>query len=251
MRDAWDTLSGSARGPAGRLSPQARILCGASVFTACLVAPASTAEGIAAVAAALTAWLFLTRPPARLILSTLTLGLVLFLPYFLLTPLIVSGGSRTDWTDALSVPWAVFFRGITSMTAAISTASTLSMSSLRRGLCCLPVPEIVSAVLLQIVHQTVNLVCETRRIAQAVAVRGGTRGYRTALRLVSSLPRVWLPRVVDRGERAADAMEVRGYRQHDITPRRTATWSPTDFSAIGVSVLCLGAVVALRLLGAS
>jgi energy-coupling factor transporter transmembrane protein EcfT len=249
MRDAWHDIWGSAHGPVKQLSPQARILCGASVFTICLIVPVTTRLGISIAAITVALWTLLTRPPAKVARSILVLGLVLFLPYFLLTPLIFSESAINDWTEALSVPWHLSFRGITAMLATVSTITTLSASDLRQGLSRLPVPEVLSAILIQIVHQTTNLIYETRRVAQAVAVRGGATGYRTALKVISSLPRVWLPRVMDRAVRVADAMELRGYCQRDISPMGAVGYTLMDMIAIGVSLVSLLGVIALRLRG--
>ena len=249
MRDAWHDIWGSARGPIRRLSPQARILCGASVFTICLIAPVTARLGVFTVAVAVALWTLLTRPPAKVVCSIFVFGLVLFLPYFLLRPLIRSESTINDWMEALSVPWTLFFRGITAMLATVSTVTTLSASDLRQGLSRLPIPEVLSAILIQIIHQLANLIYETRRVAQAVAVRGGTTGYRTALKVVSSLPRVWLPRVMDRTVRVADAMELRGYCQKDISPMGAVRCSFKDMLAISVSLVCLSGIIALRLWG--
>jgi len=63
----------------------------------------------------------------------------------------------------------------------------------------------------QIVHQAASLFYETKRVASAMAVRGASGGGKAAWQVLWSLPRVWLPRIVDRADRVADAMELRGY----------------------------------------
>ena len=250
MKNVWHTAWDSARGPMKRLAPQTRIVCGVSAAAVCLIAPATHAAGIAIAAVILSMWTLLTRPPLRVARTTLLLALVLFLPYFLLTPLIVFE-SAADWRAALAAPWAVFFHATTVMTVSAFTVTTLSMSALRQGLERLPTPDIINAVLIQIVHQTINLHYETRRMAQAIAVRGGTDGYRTAFRIIFSLPVVWLPRMVDRAERIADAMTLRGYCQRDISPSGSVATSLKDALAISVSLGCIGGAVAVRLWSAS
>jgi len=249
VRNAWHDLWGSARGPVIRLAPQTRIVCGACVFATCMVAPVATWPGIAAVTSAVVLWEVLVRPPARVVRSTLLFGLALFLPYFLLAPLIRSEASADDWTRALLVPWVVFFRGMTAMQASVSTTTTLSASELRQGLSRLPVPGAVSAVLIQIVHQTACLLYETRRIAAAVAVRGGTAGHRTAIAVLASLPRVWLPRVIDRAERVGLAMELRGYCRREPAATGSVPAAAGDGLATGGALLVLAGAVALRLWG--
>ena len=251
MKNVWHTAWDSARGPIKRLAPQTRIVCGISAASVCIIAPATHATGIATAAGILTIWTLLIQPPLRVARTTLLLALVLFLPYFLLTPLILFESSATDWGAALAATWAVFFHGTTVMTVSVFTVTTLSISALRQGLERLPTPDIINAVLIQIVHQTINLYYETRRMAQAIAVRGGTNGYHTAFRIIVSLPGVWLPRMVDRAERVADAMALRGYCQRDISPSGSVATTLKDALAKIVSLGCIGGAVAVRLWGAS
>ena len=250
---------GSAHGPLTRLAPQSRILCGLFVFSACLTAPVDRLSGVVAVSLFLMVWLGVTAPPPKLLRGTFLLGLVLFLPYFLLVPLIrytgdapveASGTSAlTVWLKATRPPWVVFFRGLTAMSASVATASTLSMGALRQGLMKLPVPKVLAAVIVQIVQQTAALWAESRRIAAAVAVRGGTSGFRTAVRVLTSLPKVWLPRVVHRAESVGDAMELRGYRSRHLAEMGTVPSHPRDHLAVTASALTLVAFVSLRLWG--
>jgi cobalt/nickel transport system ATP-binding protein len=114
-------------------------------------------------------------------------------------------------TRPFAIVWSVFMRGMSSLLVSVATITTLSAGDLREGLMRLPVPGVVSAILLQIVHQTATLAYETRRVASAMAVRGASSGGLTMWRLLSSLPRVWLPRIVRRADRVACAMELRGY----------------------------------------
>ncbi len=240
--DNW----GSAKGPITNLSPQARITCGACVLAACLAAPADTPAGVGAVAAAVLTWLAAVRPPLRVASSAALFGLVVFSPYFLLTPLIRADSASGDWLHALTVPWTVFFRGMTATQVCVATATSLTAGELRQGLARLPIPHVVSAILIQIVHQTAALIHETRRMAAAIAVRGGTKGYRTALRVLGSLPRVWLPRVVDRAERVACAMELRGYCRRDIKAMGSVPAELKDVAAVGLAFFALMGTVALR-----
>jgi energy-coupling factor transporter transmembrane protein EcfT len=257
MRRAWQEIWGSARGPARRLAPRTRILCGAGVFTTCLVAPATTWPGVAVITASVALWVALVRPPARVVRAALLLGLVLFLPYFLIVPLaLVRSDAGGGWLAALCVAWTVFWRGMTAMQASITTATALSASALRQGLGRLPIPRVLSEVLVQIVHQAAGLVRETDGIASAVAVRGGTTGYRTAIRVLCSIPRVWLPRVVERAERVGAAMELRGYCEREPPERKQpgraeapAASSPADGLALTAALLLLAGAIALRVWG--
>jgi energy-coupling factor transporter transmembrane protein EcfT len=246
MKTSWHDIWGSANGPATALAPQTRIICGASAFAVCMVSPVTNWQGVAAITGVLVLWEALVRPPARVIRSTLLLGLVLFLPYFLLTPLIHKELAEGDWSRALLVSWSVFFRGMTSMQASVSTATALSASDLRQGCSRLPIPRVFRAVLIQIVQQIANLVYETQRVASAIAVRGGTTGYRAGIKVVTSLPRVWLPRVIERAERVGAAMELRGYCERDIEQLGVIANDKMDYLANTLAVITLAAAALLR-----
>jgi energy-coupling factor transporter transmembrane protein EcfT len=249
MKTSWHDIWGSASGPVKTLAPQARILCGASAFATCMIAPATNWIGVTGILSTVVLWGVLVRPPVRIIGSTLLLGLILFLPYFFLVPLIHTESAGGGWLGAFGAPWTVFLRGMTAMQASVLTATALSASALRQGLNRLPVPRVISAVLIQIVHQATSLLYETQRVASAIAVRGGTTGYRTGLRLLTSLPRVWLPRVVDRAERVGAAMELRGYCERDLAEMGVVSTSWKDRLAVGLAIFVVAGAAALRIRG--
>jgi len=252
MRTSWHDIWGCGRGPVAGLSPQVRILSGAVLFAAVMVAPSTSAPGILTIGAAVVSWVAACRPSRRITLSFLLLGLAVFLPYFLLVPLIMadSSGPATGWTHALAAPWSVFLRGMAGMLISTATVTTLSASDLRRGLLDLPVPNIVSAILLQIVHQAGELTSETKRVGAAIAVRGGTGGWLAAMRLLSSLPRVWLPRVIVRAERVALAMEFRGYCDSDLRAFGRSAMTSADGVALALALGVLALAAVLRMRGA-
>jgi energy-coupling factor transporter transmembrane protein EcfT len=126
----------------------------------------------------------------------------------------------------------------------VATITTLRASDLREAVVALPVPAAVSAILLQIVHQTATLAYETRRVASAIAVRGASTGGLTAWRLLSSLPRVWLPRIVQRADRTAAAMELRGYCEPRLEPGERPGWR--DGAALALVLFALALAVAAR-----
>ncbi|MDD5222635.1 MAG: energy-coupling factor transporter transmembrane component T [bacterium] len=223
------------------------------IFTACLVAPATTVLGIFVIAAVTTFWVFFCRPPAGMMWSFIMLALAMFLPYFLLVPFIrpdVPGGAAT-WAHALVVPWGIFLHGSAGMLISIATISTLSASDLRQGLLRLPVPEMAAVILLQIVHQTATLVYETRRIAAAISVRGAAGGGLTTLRMLFSFPRVWLPRIIVHAERVATAMEFRGYCDADLGSFGYSQMRWTDGIVLALVLGSLGIAVAARWWGAA
>ncbi len=249
MRTSWHHIWGSARGLAAGLSPPARIACAAGIFAACLVSPARSADGVAFILCAAALWVLAVRPPLRLVTGSLLLGLIVFLPYFLLVPAIRMMGPAGDWKSAMGPPAEILVRGMALMQVATATVSSLTAVDLRRGLLGLPIPRVVSAVLIQIVHQTAVLLYETRRIASAVSVRGGSSGMTLALRLIGSMPRVWLPRILSRVERIGAAMEMRGYADFDLREMDSVDRRGADLPALGLVLLVLAAAVALRIMG--
>ncbi len=232
-----------------RLTPQTRVACAAAAIGICLLTPATTAAGLSAVVATLFLWLWLCRPPAAFMRGAAVFGLAMLSPVLLLTPVIRASAPEAGWAAAAAAPWSVLVHGLAVMLISVAAASTLSPSALRRGLAGLPVPETVALILLQIVQQTSSLLAETRRIAAATAVRGGTVPARTALSLLVSMPKVWLPRVIGRADRVAAAMDLRGLGEVRLADLGTARPGPLDPLALTAAVLALVAAATLRLKG--
>jgi energy-coupling factor transporter transmembrane protein EcfT len=250
MLVSWHDFWGCAVGPVTRLAPQTRMLAGMVLFAACLTAPAGTTLGAGFIPAVALSWIVACGVPGRVAKSLVLLGLAMFLPYFLLAPLLVGGraaiADASPWARALAAPWGVFVHGLAGMVVATATAATLSASDLRQGLVSLPVPRVFAAVLIQIVHQTSELQFESRRVAAALAVRGATSGGRTALRVLTSLPQIWLPRIINHADRIAAAMELRGYAESDLCVFGRAAIRTADVASILAALGALGLATALR-----
>jgi energy-coupling factor transporter transmembrane protein EcfT len=171
------------------------------------------------------------------------------LPYFLLLPLMPASPPTSGRAPApaIAVPCSILLRGLALMLISISTVASLTASDLREGLARLPVPRVVAAIVLQIVHQTATLLAETRQVASAMAVRGASTGFGTALRVLASLPQVWLPRIVVRAERVAGAMELRGYCDGELQSFRPARAALADAAALVLGVVVLAVAVGIRL----
>ncbi len=248
MRAAWQTLWGCARGPVSTLAPQTRLLAGILVFAVCMVSPVTSALGAITVAAGTLAWLGACRPPRKVARAGALFGLALFLPYFLLAPLIRSDPAHGGhgWARSLEVPWSLFSRGLSGMLVSLGAVTNLNLSDLREGLLRLPVPRVITAVLLQILHQTATLVDETAQVSAAMAVRGASGGRRTAWRVLSSLPQVWLPRVMLRAENVAAAMELRGFSEAELRPFGRVPLRARDGLALLFAAGLLALAAALR-----
>ncbi len=236
---AWVGLWGCGRGPVRRLSPQARIVAGGMVLAACLLAPTS-GSGVALLAVAAGGWIAVCGLPWRVLRAIVVVGAAALLPVVLLAG-VAAGGGVARWAGAVSslaVTGELLLRGLAATVVAASTAAVLRMTDLRAGLAALPVPGVVAAITLQIVHQTGALLEETGRVAAAVTVRASGRGR---MRLLVSLPGVWLPRLLARAERVADAMEVRGVGEPGPAQAGVRPAALAD----GAALLVLAALVAL------
>jgi len=213
-----------------------------------MVSPVTTVPGAITVVTGTLLWVAACRPPRKVAFTGAWFAFALFLPYFLLTPFIRSDPARLPhgWSHSLEVPWSVFARGVSGMLISLGTVTTLGLSELREGLLRLPIPRVVTAVLLQILHQTATLVDETEQVVAAMAVRGTSNGCRTAWRVLSSLPQVWLPRVLRRAESVAAVMELRGYSDAELRPLGRVPLRLSDGVALFLTLSLLGLAVALR-----
>lgn len=242
MRPAWPDAWGGARGAVIRLAPSTRLGLGIVVILACVISPVTTGRGAALVAALVAGWIFCCRPPGRVLKLAVVLSLVLFLPYFLLGPWLPAEGPL----GAASVPWAIAARGASAVLVGLPLASTLSGSDLREALARLPGPRALAAIAVQIVHQVGSLSGETRRIAAALALRGGVGRRTPAVRVLAAFAQVWMPRVIDRAGRVAMAMELRGYREVSAAAPAEHGLGPRDRIALGVGGLVLALAAAAR-----
>ncbi len=251
MRALWHDSWGSGRGPAVRLAPEARIAAGAALFAASLAAPAGTGRGIALIAFVATAWTAACGMPLRAVKSFALLGAAMFLPYFLLVPLLTGAGTpgpsgQGGFLSALAAPWDVVLHGFAGLFLTAATVTSLSASDFRRGVLALPLPRLVTGVVIQIVHQTAVLFAETGSVAAAIAVRSGSGRAGTVLRVLASVPRVWLPRIIHRADRVSAAMELRGYAETDLRVMGPTKPRAADAAAIGAAVGLLALAAAIR-----
>ena len=239
MRSFWHDTWGCARGPIAGLVPQSRLGVGTILFAACMIAPTSTMQGALLALAIATAWLGMCRPPFAVVRRAGLLGLAALLPYFLVVALLARGSASTDTREAMVMAAGLLVRGLCCLLVSVATITTLRASELRAALVALPVPGTAAAILLQIIHQTATLAYETRRVASAIAIRGASRSGLAAWRLLSSLPRVWLPRIVQRADRTAAAMELRGYCEPSAEHREKMRRVDATAVAVALSVLAL------------
>lgn len=235
-------------------TPPSRLIAGLVLFFACMAVDAATCNGIIFSSMVVVSWWFVCRPPLTILRNSFLLGLILFLPYFLLVPWLINISSETitNWSAALQTPWLILFRGLCVMLIAITTCTSLSAGDLREALLKLPIPAIISVILIQIIHQSAVLFYETKRVAAAMAVRGATKGIRNACKMFVYLPQVWLPRVIMRAERIAAAMELRGYcqlsTQKFYKARSKRDLNKFDLSILSFAIIALLISISLRIL---
>lgn len=217
MQTFWYRSWGSGRGLIKKVAPQTRLFCGLILFTSSMITPVSTRLGILTIILIVFLWIAACRPPWRIVRIVSQLGLLMFLPYFFLPLFFEKGNTNAEgWEKAFLITGSVVFRGMAGLYITTTTVTALTMSDLRQGLLSLPIPNVVSAIVLQIVHQAAGLISETQHMVAAIVVRGATGGWFTSLRVLISLPKVWIPRVIFRADRVAAAMEIRGFCDKEI-----------------------------------
>ena len=242
---------GESRGAVLRLSPFARVLSGATLFISCMVFDVTRIPGLAAALLAVFLWIWTCRPPSSLVRSLFFFGVVMFVPYLFLVPYLYFSSSPQagSWSLAARAPLSLFLKGMFGLLISVTTASSVSVSDLRQALKQMHVPEFVSMILLQIIQQTSSLLIETRRVSEALALRTASSGIVTAARVLSSLPKVWLPRIINRAERVADVMDLRGFCDTSILEDEAASVSRLDIAALVFSLFYLSIAIFTRCKG--
>lgn len=236
---------GSARGPIARVSPTVRLMCGAFLFLAALLAPLPAPRGFTLLAGIVLFSLFLTGIPIRAAGIILGVLVTLHIPLALL---ILVGGqawSGTASADPASVALTTFARSVGSSLISLAVVATFTLPELVAGIRGLPLPRALTAVAAQILHHTGVLIQETGSIAKVFAVRGAFGGIHAPLRVARSFPAAWLPRLAFKAERFAGAATIRGFDPGDARLPRQA-WTRRDIAMAGISVVVLFLSIAVR-----
>lgn len=201
-------VMGASRGVVGRLTPRTRIIAGLMVFLSCLVPDASTVPGLLALTLTVVTWFAAAGAPPRLVGKLSVLGLVMLSPIFVFTPFVdVQGGPGPQ----LWVTLAVFARGMATLLVATVTLSTLTLSEAHHGLSTLPLPRLLTAIVVQILMQASLLGREASHLVRAMRVRRTTEGYANGLLTLAGVSRTWMQRLLLKVDRVASAMELRGF----------------------------------------
>ena len=232
-------------------APVTRFIAWILTTTACLLLRPSLWYELLAATALLLAWLMVSKPPRSGIFKLLALGLIFFVPVFILLPFT---GRSEEWidlwgiltvrSDAWVAPFNVLVRGLFCLLLGYGLIVSVDKSEFQQALVRLPLPRVIVVMVHQILRWLGPLVEESTSIGRAIALRGGTRGFKTGLRLTKALPSAWLPRVLARADRVSAAMQVRDYRGELMDP---GPWRPqaADAWTLIISTLVLGGVVVI------
>ena len=242
---------GCGRGLLRKPAPVTRFVAWILVTTACLLLRPSIWYELLPAAGLLSIWLVVTHPPRSGIFKLLGLGLIFFVPVFILVPFT---GRSEEWidlwgvltvrSDAWVAPFNVLVRGVFCLLLGYGLIVSLEKSEFQQALVRLPLPRVIVVMVHQILRWLGPLVEESTSIGRAVALRGGSRGLKTGLHLTKALPAAWLPRVLARADRVSAAMQVRDYRGELMDP---GPWRPhaADAWTLLLSVLVLAGVVVM------
>jgi len=242
---------GRGRGALRIPAPVTRLLAWILITTGCLLLRPSIWYEFLAAAGLLIIWLVLARPPRSGVFKLLGLGLIFFVPFFILLPwtgrsdqLIDLGGIMTVRSDAWVAPFNVLIRGVFCLLLGYGLIASVEKSEFQQALVRLPLPRVIVVMVHQILRWMGPLIEESTSIGRALALRGGTRGFKTGLRLTRALPAAWLPRVLSRADRVSAAMQVRDYRGELMDP---GPWrfQAADAWALALSLLALGGIVVM------
>ncbi|MBU1240380.1 hypothetical protein KKF84_21380 [Myxococcota bacterium] len=202
-------VSGESR---GLIPPHLTLLGLVCAMIAVLVSSPLTPTGISWMILTVLLWaLFFGTGLKDLLVFTGAL-LLLFLPLFLITwgvkILSLQGSLPERLWIAAAVPASLVSRGLMLSLLTVTTLKRLSEAELHEGLCRVPGPPVLAALMTGIVFQIRSLSGETTRMMQSIRVRGHKKS--AFYSMITALPTVWLPRVLFRSHRLSDAMTVRG-----------------------------------------
>jgi len=216
---------GRGRGVLRIPAPATRLLAWILITTACLLLRPSIWYELLTATGLLVIWLVLTRPPPSGVFKLLGLGLIFFVPFFILLPwtgrseeYVQLWGVLSVRSDAWVAPFNVLVRGVFCLLLGYGLIASVEKSEFQQALVRMPLPRVIVVMVHQILRWLGPLVEESTSIGRAVALRGGSRGFKTGLRLTRALPTAWLPRVLSRADRVSAAMQVRDYRGELMDP---------------------------------
>ncbi|NLP02659.1 MAG: energy-coupling factor transporter transmembrane protein EcfT [Fibrobacter sp.] len=249
MRD-FHQVWGCADGPLKSLNPHIKIVSGLLTGIAVLLLPHNSITGLVALLCGTILWCSLSSLPLRMVLQCAIASLMLFSPFLLLTPWInIQNVNSSPLDGKLAHALGIALRSTCTLFIAASTVTIISINDVHRGLVLLRIPESFTALVVQLINQTMLLLEETSRITEVLRFRGtsGVKGWR----VLFSFPVVWMVRVLFRAERSAAAMAVRGYGINTSLRSDPAVLHTADFAVLVCTSLYFAFSIVLRLVPSS
>jgi energy-coupling factor transporter transmembrane protein EcfT len=226
-----------------QLSPAGRVAIAALGALSVLTLNAGTVRGGASMMIVVGLHCALTRASARALTRAVGFALTLFVPWAALLLLGAAWNGSPLHSPAVYLPAARVLATSTALLVLLSAwRPRVTASDLREALARVPVPPRVGAVLLQILQQIGTLRRETLATSQALLLRGSAGGRRTQLRLLVAFPRAWVPRLIERAERVAQSLEVRGYDGRPLALRSERSHPRERWLILGALALFVGAL---------
>ncbi|MFO7936162.1 MAG: energy-coupling factor transporter transmembrane component T [Kiritimatiellia bacterium] len=193
------------------LHPATRIICSTAALITALVIPLNSWVQALLLILMAAGWILWCRTPAAYLYRGLFLAFWMFTPLLLLIPL-MHYENGVSWFNAEISMYKVILRGTASFMICVSSYSAMNPAELSEGLHSLPIPETVSTLILQIIHQSTMLINETRRILAVYRLRGITGcGFILRMQCLCAFPVLWLLRLAIKAEHTGNAMELRGF----------------------------------------
>lgn len=240
--EAW----GGGSGRVQALVPSARLVCGACALASCAVVPLNKSFGVALFLCVLVAWTIFCGLPLQRLAGLLRFSVFLFMPLFLLVPFSWVQRGGDVFSKVLCVTLVIGLRGTACIVVCAATMSSVELAEFGQGLAGLRLPRVVTALVVQIAHQTALLADEVQRLVSALRVRGVASASMVArLRCLFALPVIWLLRMLQRAERVSAAMEMRGFKGPLCVDRDY--FSAHDVCAMTVALVLFMAVVFVSL----
>lgn len=205
MRQMFD-LWGSGNDRRKHLHPVVRLFSGSLLVISGIIMPVTLTGSLILLFIGTTTF-FLVGVPPRLLRLLFTLGIVLVLPFVLLSvfdPLHPAFPGPKEW----SVAGSIALRSLWTMALIFAMVASLDLQEFHTALAAV-LPSVIAGLIIQILHQSSLLLNETGRIVHVLRLRGASVHH--GRRALFSFPVVWMVRMLFRAERTAVGMEMRGY----------------------------------------
>ncbi len=243
----FETRPGKGKFPAQALSPPGRLIIGICCFFCVLAVPLPSEAGTAFIAFTVTTWCMASGLRIRTVWVLFIFSTVMFMPIFCLAPW-MSNTADTGLKGKILDSLSIIIRATSGIFVWAGTLGSLKQWELHTAIAHLPLPRLVSIIIIQILQQGFNMIEETRRLIMSIKTRGAFRAGPMKWHVIFSFPIIWLVRVTHRAERVAAAMTMRRY-DGSILHIGESPYNVTDWVA-GISVLViLTSVSIIRIMG--